>query len=369
MGGGTEGGGLNRFLAVVGPSGSGKSSVVKAGLLPALRKGALPSSDQWFITEMVPGAHPLEELELALLRIAAHPGVNVAEQLNRDERGLLRAARLVLPPGGELVLVVDQLEEVFTLVPDPKAAAFFLQSLYEAVIDPKNPLRVVVTLRADFYDRPLMHPDFSRLMQARTEVVVPLSPEELEHAIREPAERVGALFEQGLIATIIAELVDQPGYLPLLQYALTELFEHRDGRMLTNEAYQSIGGVLGALGRRAEEVYDGLDKVGKEAARQLFLRLVTLGEGVEDTRRRVLRTELEGLIRDRDEGEGDRGQYSVISNVIDVFGNARLLTFDRDPLTREPTVEVAHEALLREWRRFCANGSIKIEMAFACTAI
>jgi WD40 repeat protein/type II secretory pathway predicted ATPase ExeA len=342
-------GGGRRFLAVVGPSGSGKSSVVKAGLLPALRKGALPGSEQWFITEMVPGVHPLEELELALFRIASRPDVNIAEQLERDERGLLRAARLVLPQGGELVLVVDQLEEVFTLVPDPKTAAFFLQSLYEAVVDPKTPLRVVVTLRADFYDRPLMHPDFSRLMQARTEVVVPLSPEELEHAIRAPAEQVGALFEQGLIATIITKLVNQPGYLPLLQYALTELFEHRNGRMLTNEAYQSIGGVLGALGRQAEEVYDGLDQAGKAAARQLFLRLVTLGEGVEDTRRRVLRTELEGLIRDRDEGEGDRDQYSVISIVIDTFGGARLLTFDRDPITRKATVEVAHEALIREW--------------------
>jgi len=356
---------VGRFLAVVGPSGSGKSSVVKAGLLPALRKGALPGSDQWFITEMVPGAYPLEELELSLLRIAGRPDVNVAEQLNRDERGLLRAARLVLPGDSELVLVVDQLEEVFTLLPDPKATAFFLQSLYEAVVDPKSPLRVVVTLRADFYDRPLMHPDFSRLMQARTEVVVPLSPEELEHAIRIPAERVGALFEQGLIATIIAEVVDQPGTLPLLQYALTELFERREGRMLSNEAYQSIGGVLGALGRRAEEVYSVLDEDDKDATRQMFLRLVTLGEGVEDTRRRVLRTELEGLIRDRDQGigergegagvkdqeVGDRGQGLGISEVIDVFGEARLLTFDRDPVTREPMVEVAHEALLREWRR------------------
>ena len=124
---------------------------------------------------------------------------------------------------------------------------------------------------------------------------MPLKMDELERAIRAPAERVGILMEKGLVPTITADVVDQPGALPLLQYALTELFERREGRMLTGKAYQSIGGVLGALGRRAEEVYGGLDQDGKDASRQLFLRLVALGEGTEDTRRRVLRAELEGL--------------------------------------------------------------------------
>jgi len=339
-GGGTEGGG--RFLAVVGPSGSGKSSVVKAGLLPALRKGALPGSDHWFITEMVPGSHPLDELELALLRIAVKEPPSLLEQLEKDERGLQRAARRVLPEGGELLLVVDQLEEVFTLVEDPKETAFFLQSLYQAVNASRSPVRVIVTLRADFYDRPLMHPDFSALMQKHTEVVIPLTSKELEQAIRSPAERVGAIFERGLVPAILADVVNQPGALPLLQYALTELFECRDGRMLISASHQSIGGVLGALSRRADEVYNDLDHEAKDAARQLFLRLVTLGEGVEDTRRRVLRSELESLFNN---------QQFKINNVIDSFGNARLLTFDHDPVTRTPTVEVAHEALLNEWRQ------------------
>jgi WD40 repeat protein/serine/threonine protein kinase len=334
--------GISRFLAVVGPSGSGKSSVVKAGLLPALRKGALPGSDHWFITEMVPGPHPLDELELALLRIAVKEPPSLLEQLEKDERGLQRAARRVLPEGGELLLVVDQLEEVFTLVEDPQETAFFLQSLYQAVSSLRSPVYVIVTLRADFYDRPLMHPDFSRLVEDRTALVLPLNPEELERAICAPAERVGAVFEKGLVPAIIADVVDQPGALPLLQYALTELFERRDSRLLTTKAYQSIGGVLGALGRRAEEVYADLDKIRKDAAHQLFLRLVTLGEGVEDTRRRVLRSELESLFDN---------QQSIIFNVIDSFGYARLLTFDHDPVTRTPTVEVAHEALLSEWRR------------------
>ena len=110
------------------------------------------------------------------------------------------------------------------------------------------------------------------------------------------------MFELGLVPAIVTDVVDQPGALPLLQYGLTELFERREGRMLTSKAYQAIGGVLGALGRRAEEVYEGLDEMVKNAARQLFLRLVALGEGTEDTRRRVLRAELEGLIVDRGGG-------------------------------------------------------------------
>jgi serine/threonine protein kinase len=250
----------NRFLAVVGPSGSGKSSVVKAGLLPALRKGALPGSKQWFIIEMVPGAHPLEELELALLRIAVDPGVNLVEQLNRDARGLLRASRLALPDeDSQLLRVIDQFEELYTMVEGDEERLIFLDSLHAAVTDPASPLWVVITLRADFYDRPLNHPNFGGLMQQSTEVILPLSIEELQDAIRRPAEQLGVNFEDGLVTDIVADVVDQPGVLPLLQYALTELFEHREGRILTLEAYQSIGGVLGALGHRAEEVYAGLD--------------------------------------------------------------------------------------------------------------
>ena len=185
-------------------------------------------------------------------------------------------------------------------------------------------------------------PAFSALMQKRTEVVVPLTPEELEQAVEAPAARVGAVLEKGLASAITADIAEQPGALPLLQYALTELFERREGRMLTGEAYQSIGGVLGALGRRAEQAYNEFDQEGKGISRQLFFRLVTLGEGTEDTRRRVPRSELESLVTN---------DQSLISNIINSFGQARLLTFDRDPLTREPTVEVAHEALLQEWRR------------------
>ena len=306
---------------------------------------------------MVPGAHPLEELERALMGIAINPDLKLQEQLAKDSFGLLRAAWMALPgKESELLLVIDQFEELFILVEDESERAHFLELLHTAVTDQDSIVRVVVTLRADFYDRPLMYSDFGHLVEAHSAIVLPLTADELEQAVRTPAERVGAVLEKGLEAMIIADVADQPGTLPLLQYALTELFERREGRMLTNETYLAIGGVLGALGRRAEEVYYGLDPEAKDAGRQLFLRLVTLGEGAEDTRRRVLRTELERLSRgqgvgDKEQGIGDRGQGIGISEVIDAFGGARLLSFDRDPVTREPTVEVAHEALLQEWRR------------------
>jgi len=345
-------GDLTRFLAVVGPSGSGKSSVVKAGLIPALRRGGLPGSENWFIVDLVPGAHPWEELEAALLRVAVNPPQSLLSQLREDERGLLRAVQRVLPADEttELVLVIDQFEEVFTLTADEAGRAQLLDSLVMAILDPSSRARVVITLRADFTDRPLQYVDFGELVRQRTEFVLPLTPDELEEAIVKPAQRVGLAVEPGLPETIMSDLGDQPGTLPLLQYTLTELFERRVGRALTLGAYQASGGVRGALAKRAEELYTQLDEAGRKVACQLFLRLITLGEATSDglpapdTRRRVLRSELTSL-------DGRPKTTSVIDGVIDQFGRHRLLTFDRDPVTRGPTVEVAHEALIREWGR------------------
>jgi WD40 repeat protein/serine/threonine protein kinase/DNA-binding SARP family transcriptional activator len=338
-------GGKARFLAVVGASGSGKSSAVHAGLIPALRRGALPGSEGWFIVTMQPGSTPFERLEEALLRVASEPPRDLLDQIRRDEQGLLQAVEQVSPgEEDELVLVVDQFEEVFTLVDDEGERAHFLASLLAAVSEPGSRLRLVVTLRADHYDRPLQYAGFGELVKGRTEVVLPLSPEELEQAIVGPAERVGVILEPGLVAAIVADVIEQPGALPLLQYALTELFESREGKELTLEAYQAMGGVLGSLGRRAEELYGNLDEGGQEATRQLFLQLVTLHEGLEVGRRRVLRPDLAAVAADRE----------VVEGVIDAFGRHRLLSFDRDPATRIPSVEVAHEALFREWGRLRA---------------
>jgi WD40 repeat protein len=378
---------LARFLAVIGPSGSGKSSVVRAGLVPALRRGALPGSHQWFVLEMIPGAQPLAELATALLRVAVQQPPDLLGQLQRDQRGLLEAVPQLLPGDAELVLVIDQFEEVFTLVEDEAVRSHFLNSLLAAVTDPQTRLRVIMTLRADFYDRPLLYNGLSELVRQRTEVVTPLTPDELQQAIVGPAERAGVTLAPGLIAAILQDVGEQPGTLPLMQYALTELFERRIGRMMVLEAYQSSGGVMGALARRADEIFNGLTQQEREAARQLFLRLVTLGEGTEDTRRRVPRSELVSVVRSpspagngRDPAAAavyralmDIGQPTV-DKVIDTYGQYRLLTFDRDPITRGATVEVAHEALIRTWGRLrdwldASRDDLRLQRRLAAAAL
>jgi WD40 repeat protein len=340
----SEDGDFGRFLAIVGPSGSGKSSLVKAGLIPALWRGELPSSERWYVVDMIPGSRPLDELEVALTRITSDQSERLNEHLRRDSHGLIRLSKIILPDdGSELVIVIDQFEELFSLVEEEQERSHFLDSLYAAVTDPRSRVRVVITLRADFYDRPLNYADFGQLVQNRTETVLPLSAEELERAIVQPAKRVGLDFEEGLVPAIIQDVHYQPGALPLLQYALTELFDERTNRTMTQEAYKVIGGTIGALATRAEEIYGDLDEDSQESTRQMFLRLVTLGEGVEDTRRRVERSEIMAIV-------GEEGR-DAMDELIDNFAAYRLLSLDNDPTTRSPTIEVAHEALLREWDR------------------
>lgn len=336
----SEKGDSSRFLVIVGPSGSGKSSLVRAGLLPALRGGALASSPHPFIADLLPGTHPLEELEAALLRVAVNPVPRLIDQLREDRRGLARAARQVLPNNleTELIVLVDQFEEVFTLTTDEEMRTQFIDNLLSAATDPRGRVRVILTLRADFYDRPLQYPRLAELVRAGTEVVVPLIAREMEQAITAPAERAGLRLEAGLVSTILKDVGEQPGTLPLLQYALTELFERREGVMLTIGAYQAMNGVKGAITRRADDIYVSLDEGLQALARQMVLRMVTLGYGTEDIRRRVLLAELNTL-----------DEESAVEDVINAFADFRLITLDRDPITRGPTVEIAHEALLREW--------------------
>jgi WD40 repeat protein/serine/threonine protein kinase/energy-coupling factor transporter ATP-binding protein EcfA2 len=332
-----------RFLAVIGPSGSGKSSVVKAGLIPLLRSGAQIESEHWFVARMVPGAHPLQELETALLSIAVGNFETLLDQLRQGKAGLLQVVPQILPDEtAELVLIIDQFEEAFTLVEDETERNHFLDSLVAAVKAPSSRLRIIITLRADFYDRPLLYPGFGELVQAHTEVVLPLSSEELQEVIVGPAERAGVALEPGLVAAIVADVTEQPGALPLLQYALTELFERREDHLLTLDAYRSSGGVRGALARRAEELYQSMEPAHQDATRRLFLRLVSLDESLEDTRRRARWAELMSVQREHKQ---------AMQAVMDAYGKYRLITFDHDPQTREPTVEVAHEALIREWVR------------------
>ncbi|HEU5101727.1 MAG TPA: protein kinase [Roseiflexaceae bacterium] len=356
----------SRFLAVVGPSGSGKSSAVRAGLVPALRAGAIPGSERWFVVPFIPGPQPLEELDAALARVAASPTAGLLADLRADTRGLARAVQRILPadPAVELLLVIDQFEELFTLVADERLRAHVIDSMLEALREPRSRLRVVVTLRADFYDRPLQYPELGQLMRQGTELVLPLTNDELERAIVAPAQRAGVAIEPALLSALLEDVSAQPGALPLLQYALTDLFERRSGRVLTQAAYRARGGLLGALARRADELYLALPPSHQELARQLFLRLVTPGENSEDTRRRVPLAELAGLTMSErqhtNNGAGPRDTATnsqllppipLVDEIIDQYSRARLLTLDRDPISREPTVEVAHEALIRTWDR------------------
>jgi ABC-type glycerol-3-phosphate transport system substrate-binding protein/energy-coupling factor transporter ATP-binding protein EcfA2 len=329
-----------RFVAVVGPSGSGKSSAVRAGLLPAIQRGAVPLSGSWFTIEMTPAPHPFEQLEEALLAVAVDSPPSLLEHL-AGERGVQRALARVLPPdGSQLVLLIDQFEELFTQV-DIATANRFVAKLVSAVTDEQSRIRVVVTLRADFYDRPLQHRALGELLREGTEIITPMNTHELERAITRPAEQHGVTFEPALLAELVREVTERSGALPLLQYTLTELFDSRRGQWLSYAAYQELGGVSGALVKRSEGLLSSLGHDADEVARQVFLRLVTLTDGGEDTRRRVLRSELEGLDVDR----------HLLQSVLETFGRHRLLSFDRDPVTRSPTVEISHEALLTEWTR------------------
>lgn len=337
-----ETGDSHRFLAVVGPSGSGKSSVVKAGLLPALRKGHIHNWNRWFIVDMTPGADPLAEMANSLLSIATHPDADVAGMLKGSIHGLNQAIKAILPDDEtELILVIDQFEEVFTLVENEDQRRHFFNSISHSLSAPDSQLRLIITLRADFYDRPLFYAGLGDLIRKRTEVVLPLSETELRESILAPAEANGLKIENQLTEVIMADVARQPNALPLLQFTLTELYEQRKKNTLTLESYRQIGGIAGALARRADELYAGFSEAQRQATRQVFLRLVVPGEGTEDTRRRVLQTELMSLTDDR----------QTIQHILDTFGRYRLLTFDHDPETRSPTIEVAHEALIRSWKK------------------
>jgi DNA-binding SARP family transcriptional activator/WD40 repeat protein len=327
-----------KLVAVVGPSGSGKSSLVHAGLVPAVRDGVLGEPGQWLVADMFPGSYPLEELESALSRVAVENPGALVDELGSDDRGLTRVIKRILPAGTRLLLVIDQFEELFTLTREQEARDRLLRGLVDLVADERSETRVVLTLRADFFDRPLQHPDFGELIKAGTYAVTAPGTDELLEAIELPGREAGAIWENGLPEAIIDDVARSPGMLPLLQYALTELFADRQGNDLTYAAYRANGGVMGALSSRADEVYDGLDDPARELSRQVFLRLVTVQPSGEVTRRRVRLPELNSL-----------GDPEAVKRVLDVFGDARLLVFDRDPISRSPTVEVAHEALLIRW--------------------
>lgn len=330
---------MGRLTMMVGPSGSGKSSALRAGVVPALRDGAVDGSEKWLQTQFMPGKKPLEALETSLLRVASQPAEHLLEQLRDGSRGLIRAARRVVPSDDQVVLlVIDQFEELYSPEVDPSERDHFLSLLSDAVSDDSSNLRVIATLRADFFHKALNHAGFANSLRHRTIAIAPLSIKEATRAIVAPAEGVGVSVEPALVSELVSHVADSPTALPFFQFALTEVFRVEATDVMTLRSYEEIGSMAGALGRSAERIWESLDNDAIEAsARRVFGRLVTLGEGVRDTRRRVPLSEL--------------GTDRATSKVLERFGDARLISFDRDPSSREPTAEITHEAIISGWPR------------------
>ncbi len=294
------------LLAIVGPSGSGKSSVLRAGLLPALASGVLPGSDGWTQVVIRPGGHPLDELRAASARFG-------------DE--------------GRFVLAVDQFEETFTACLDERSRAAFIAELARIAQRGDGRGVVVLAVRADHYGRCASYPELSSLLAANHVLVGPMRHDELRRAIECPAQRAGLHVDPELTDALVADVEDEPGALPLLSTALLELWQQRDGRRLRLAAYERTGGVRGAVARLAEEAFTQLDPDRQAVARSVVMRLVGLGGQGEVERRRVPVTEF----------VSDESQD--VAQVLALFTDRRLLTVSTG------TVEVAHEALLREWPR------------------
>ncbi|MDP8957524.1 MAG: hypothetical protein M3N24_11345 [Actinomycetota bacterium] len=336
---------VHRFVAVVGASGSGKSSLVRAGLLQALRSGALPDADTWRRVIVLPGHDPLKTLGAELLQARPHPDVQAAvDRFAHDPAALHEAASAILagrPVAEQLLVVVDQFEELFTLCRDDAVRRTFVATLLGATrrIDARTV--VVITMRADFYHRAARIPELAEALSSSQFVVTPLDGEGLEQAIRQPAQVAGVKFEEGLVGRILTDVAGEPGVLPLLQHALLELYEGRTDHVITRAVYEDIGGVSGALARRAEAVWNSFNRDEKEAARRILLRLTEPGEGTEDTRRRASLSEL----------IDERTAASDVEAVVRELADARLVTTSAEPSTGTPYVEVAHEALIRGWPR------------------
>jgi DNA-binding SARP family transcriptional activator/WD40 repeat protein len=292
------------LMGIVGPSGSGKSSALRAGLLAALADGVLPGSGDWGLALLRPGEHPLTALEQA-----------TAEVASRDR----------------LVIAVDQFEETFATCRDEAERVAFINALVTHARDPRRRALVLMAVRADLYGRCAAHPELSRMLGANHVLVGPMRHSELRRAIELPARRAGLRVEPDLVDALVADVEGEPGALPLLSTSLLELWERRDGRTLRMSAYEHAGGVHGAVARLAESAYERLDSDRQLLARRLLLRLA--GEGETAVRRRVPLAELGG------------GRDQRVTEVLDRLAEERLVTIG------DGEVEIAHEALLREWPR------------------
>ena len=326
---------VDRFLAVVGFSGSGKSSLIAAGLLPALADGGLPGSDQWPCIVIRPGGDPIRVLADALAPLIDEPASAICRRLDADPTALDDLAHRALQgqsaPGSHLVVVVDQFEEVFTVCTDPAVRHGFIDALVESPTSPDSAIVVAIVIRADYYGACAEHSELAKLLGERQMLVAAMNDADLRRAILEPARRAGLTVEDGLADAICADAAGEPGALPLVSTALLETWVRRSSDMLTMAGYAEAGGVRGAVSRLADGVYDGLDAEGKAATRHIFLRLADPHGATDDVRRRARHDEV--------------ASTDIERRVLTTLINHRLVTATGD------AVEVAHEALLREWPR------------------
>jgi WD40 repeat protein len=336
--------GQRPFVAVVGASGVGKSSLVLAGVLPLLRKAEEGKGPALHVWVMRPGTRPLRALaDQVVTLLPAEARLKEADSLEMrfEARGDgLRTALDTLCAGSpaRCVLVVDQMEELFTLAPGEGGAGqveAFLLNLKDAAEKGRGRLRILATLRADFLVRCLQFPTLTGLLQEGQVLLGSMGPEALRDVIVRPAQVVGVFLEKGVVSAILRDVAGQPGALPLLEYALDELWRAREGAWLKLSTYEASGGVWRALEKRAQATLESLPLRGQEVARRIFLRLTTLGEGTEDTRRRVAREELQFEDTTAEE----------VGEVLQRISGpeARLLVAEAE------AVEVAHEVLIRQW--------------------
>jgi hypothetical protein len=338
------------FVAIVGASGCGKSSLVRAGLHTELASEMLPQVHDWRIVTFLPGSDPFRALAEQLAgAVPATDRIGVVDVLAKrfeDRKDGLRTAigALFADDPKTALIVVDQFEEILTHLtgtPDlagrsTARAVRLIANLVDAAENSDGRIRVLITLRADFIPQCLEYPQLRSLLESNQLLLGELGPEALREAIKFPARKVGAFFENGLVELILRDVQRQRGSLPLLQHALKELWQARRGPWLTLDAYEKSGGVAGALRRRAQYTYEKKlqNDQQRAIARNIFLRLTTLGEGVSDSRRRAPRAELfpSGI------------DPHVVNDVVAVLSDkdARLVVVNGDD-----TIEVTHETLIQ----------------------
>ncbi len=344
-----------RLLTIYGPSGSGKSSLARAGLIPELARRPLPGRDRARVAVLVPGSHPLESLATILARIATNDPTPVAktrefatELAQANAAGVYDGLRRIadgLPEIGisPLIVLVDQLEEVFTLCEDPVERDAFIGNLLCAAADRSKRVAAILILRSDFLGATQQHPQLNQSIDLQGFFVAAMSKDGLREAIEKPAEAEleDRRLDSGTVNLLIEQTAGREGALPLLQFALTQIWVGLAARTAAVDTLKAIGGVGGALAGEAQRIYDDLTPDEQGIARRVFLGLVQLGEGAKDTRRRV---ELERLVSHRD-------SLDRVKKTIDRFANpaARLITLANNGGAE--TAEVTHEALFDNWQQ------------------